>query len=63
MDNQISVDEWDSPYQDSLWAAVRGEVDPHRGQIGGVGLVEGMRAKVAAKYPDLHPMNRSRRRS
>lgn len=28
VDNKIIIDEWDSPYQDSLWAAMHGEVDP-----------------------------------
>jgi hypothetical protein len=60
VDNTISHDgEW-GPYQDTLWTAVRGEVDPHRGQVGGVGLDGGMRAKLAedaAKHPEHYPPN------
>lgn len=47
VDNRIEPDEWGTPYQESLWAAVRAEVDPHRGEVNGIGLAEGMRAKVA----------------
>lgn len=35
------------PYQDDLRAAVRAEVDPHGGEINGIELQGGMRAKLA----------------
>jgi len=34
-------------YQDDLWAAVRAEVDPHGGDLNGIELHGGMRAKLA----------------
>ena len=38
--------EW-GPYQDDLWTAVRAEVDPHGGDLNGIELHGGMRAKLA----------------
>jgi len=43
----VGVDDWGAPYQHDLWAAVRGDVDPCRGEVNGVALVSDMRAKVA----------------
>ena len=43
---RASDTEW-GPYQEQLWAAVRAEVDPHGGDINGIELHNGMRAKLA----------------
>jgi hypothetical protein len=52
-DGHVVVDEWDSPYQESLWSAVHFDVDPLRGEVNGVALDAGLRAKVAdAAMPD-----------
>ncbi|HEX5116020.1 MAG TPA: hypothetical protein VFW65_12550 [Pseudonocardiaceae bacterium] len=58
--NRIRVDEWNTPYQATLWAAVHQDVDPGRGEVNGVALAHGMRAKVAdaAEYePRSYPPN------
>jgi hypothetical protein len=60
VDNRISLDEWGTPYQDDLWAAVHDDVDPHRGEVNGVALDGDMRAKIAdaAEYDlENHPPN------
>jgi hypothetical protein len=56
----VGVDEWGTPYQHRLWAAVRGEVDPHRDAVNGVHLDGDMRAKVAdaaEQLPGVYPPN------
>jgi len=60
VDNRISLDEWGTPYQNGLWAAVHDDVDPHRGEVNGVALDGDMRAKIAdaAEHdPENHPPN------
>lgn len=59
VDNRVII-EWDTPYQVSLWAAVHQDVDPRHGEVNGVALADGMRAKVAdaAGYDPLsYPPN------
>lgn len=57
---EAGVDEWGTPYQHALWAAVRGEVDPYRDAVNGVPLGGDMRAKVAdaaEQLPEVYPPN------
>lgn len=56
----VGVDDWGSPYQHDLWAAVHRDVDPHRGEVNGLPLVQDMRAKVpdaAQRLPQLYRPN------
>jgi len=53
--------EW-GPYQHDLWAAVRTEVNPHGGDLNGIELHRGMRAKLpdaamAGTAPARYPPN------
>jgi hypothetical protein len=57
---EVGVDEWGTPYQHRLWAAVRGDVDPHRDAVNGVPLDGDLRAKVAdaaKQLPEVYPPN------
>ncbi|SES00858.1 hypothetical protein SAMN05216188_11982 [Lentzea xinjiangensis] len=61
---RVVDDGWGGNFQPELWAAVAAAVDPHRGLVNGVALVEGMWAKVvdvsedaAALLSDLYPPN------
>jgi hypothetical protein len=56
----LIVDEYDPPYQAVLWSAVIRDVDPGRGQVNGIALDAGVRAKVADAadaMPELYPDN------
>ncbi|MFF5992171.1 hypothetical protein [Prauserella flavalba] len=58
--NRVRLDEWDTPYQETLWAAVRREVDPHYDAVNGMPLQDDLRVKVAdlaGQVPDLYPPN------
>jgi hypothetical protein len=60
VDGRAEIDEWGTPYQKTLWAAVRHDVDPYLGAVHGVTLSEELRAKVADRagsVPQLYPSN------
>ncbi|MFD4254838.1 hypothetical protein [Amycolatopsis thermoflava] len=60
VENRVCLDEWDTPYQETLWAAVRREVDPHHCAVNGMPLQDDLRVKVAdlaGQALDLYPSN------
>lgn len=46
-EGHVVIDEWDMPYQSTLWAIVHADGDPQCGEVNGVGLTGGLRAKAA----------------
>jgi hypothetical protein len=66
-DNTIGPDESGTPYQETLWAQVRGEVDPHMELVNGVELTQpemrlkvadaAMTESVALQFPRQYPPN------
>lgn len=56
----VIVNEDDPPYQVVLWSTVIDEVDPNSGQVNGIALDGGVRAKVAdaaEEMPEVYPDN------